>query len=182
MCIRTVLTYASPVFAHAAPKALDRFQVIQNKFCRDATDAHWGKFLVGFSPTLLACTGARMCVMLFLPPPRRKREKKYLKGARLQHSFISLYFTAILQSPRKPAPLISSFVALEYGFLVVWVEIMNNEDFQLIEFSTRLTYGCCNPAAMIFVCFSPCEGKGGEKPAMGSPCARAHGACPTRTD
>ncbi|GBP60836.1 Probable RNA-directed DNA polymerase from transposon X-element [Eumeta japonica] len=41
MCIRTVLTYASPDFAHAAPKALDRLQVIQNKFCRDATDAHW---------------------------------------------------------------------------------------------------------------------------------------------
>ncbi|GBP69226.1 Probable RNA-directed DNA polymerase from transposon X-element [Eumeta japonica] len=25
----------------AASKALDRLQVIQNKFCRDATDAHW---------------------------------------------------------------------------------------------------------------------------------------------
>ncbi|GBP89032.1 Probable RNA-directed DNA polymerase from transposon BS [Eumeta japonica] len=41
MCIRTVMTYASPVFAHAAPTALDRLQVIQNKFCRSATDAHW---------------------------------------------------------------------------------------------------------------------------------------------
>ncbi|GBP23492.1 hypothetical protein EVAR_12772_1 [Eumeta japonica] len=41
MCLRTVLTYASPVLAHTTPKALDRLQVIQNKFCRDATDAHW---------------------------------------------------------------------------------------------------------------------------------------------
>ncbi|GBP65421.1 hypothetical protein EVAR_103303_1 [Eumeta japonica] len=41
MCIRTVMTYASPVFAHAAPTALDRLQVIQNKFCGSATDAHW---------------------------------------------------------------------------------------------------------------------------------------------
>ncbi|GBP54415.1 Probable RNA-directed DNA polymerase from transposon X-element [Eumeta japonica] len=41
MCIRTVMTYASPVFAHAAPKALHRLQVIQNKFCRAETDAHW---------------------------------------------------------------------------------------------------------------------------------------------
>ncbi|GBP35575.1 Bardet-Biedl syndrome 2 protein homolog [Eumeta japonica] len=41
MCITTVMTYASPVFAHAAPKALHRLQVIQNKFCRAATDAHW---------------------------------------------------------------------------------------------------------------------------------------------
>ncbi|GBP73947.1 RNA-directed DNA polymerase from mobile element jockey [Eumeta japonica] len=41
MCIRTVMTYASPVFAHAAPTALDRLQVIQNKFCRSATNAHW---------------------------------------------------------------------------------------------------------------------------------------------
>ncbi|GBP67630.1 Probable RNA-directed DNA polymerase from transposon BS [Eumeta japonica] len=41
MCIRTVMTYASPVFAHAAPTALDRLQVTQNKFCRSATDAHW---------------------------------------------------------------------------------------------------------------------------------------------
>ncbi|GBP67662.1 Probable RNA-directed DNA polymerase from transposon BS [Eumeta japonica] len=41
MCIRTVITYASPVFAHATPTVLDRPQVIQNKFCRSATDAHW---------------------------------------------------------------------------------------------------------------------------------------------
>ncbi|GBP91775.1 Probable RNA-directed DNA polymerase from transposon X-element [Eumeta japonica] len=41
MCIRTVMTYACPVFAHAAPKALYRLQVIQNKLCRAATDAHW---------------------------------------------------------------------------------------------------------------------------------------------
>ncbi|GBP63362.1 hypothetical protein EVAR_56473_1 [Eumeta japonica] len=34
------MTYASPVFAHAAPKALDRLQVIHNKFCRSTTDAH----------------------------------------------------------------------------------------------------------------------------------------------
>ncbi|GBP92649.1 Probable RNA-directed DNA polymerase from transposon X-element [Eumeta japonica] len=38
---KMVMTYASPVFAHAAPKALHRLQVIQNKFCRAATDAHW---------------------------------------------------------------------------------------------------------------------------------------------
>ncbi|GBP73705.1 RNA-directed DNA polymerase from mobile element jockey [Eumeta japonica] len=41
MCIRTVTTYACPVFAHAAPKGLHKLQVIQNKFCRAATDAHW---------------------------------------------------------------------------------------------------------------------------------------------
>ncbi|GBP49847.1 Probable RNA-directed DNA polymerase from transposon BS [Eumeta japonica] len=41
MCIRTVMAYASPVFAHAAPKAVHRLQVIQNKFCRAVTDAHW---------------------------------------------------------------------------------------------------------------------------------------------
>ncbi|GBP03251.1 Probable RNA-directed DNA polymerase from transposon X-element [Eumeta japonica] len=41
LCIITVMTYACPVFAHAAPKALYRLQVIQNKLCRAATDAHW---------------------------------------------------------------------------------------------------------------------------------------------
>ncbi|GBP51834.1 Probable RNA-directed DNA polymerase from transposon BS [Eumeta japonica] len=41
MCIRTVMTYASPVFAHADPKVLYRLQVVQNKSCRAATDAHW---------------------------------------------------------------------------------------------------------------------------------------------
>ncbi|GBP27708.1 RNA-directed DNA polymerase from mobile element jockey [Eumeta japonica] len=41
MCIRTVLTYASPVFAHAAPNTLKKLQALQNKFCRAATDAHW---------------------------------------------------------------------------------------------------------------------------------------------
>ncbi|GBP93774.1 Probable RNA-directed DNA polymerase from transposon X-element [Eumeta japonica] len=35
------MTYASPVFAHRRSKALHRLQVIQNKFCRAATDAHW---------------------------------------------------------------------------------------------------------------------------------------------
>ncbi|GBP75757.1 RNA-directed DNA polymerase from mobile element jockey [Eumeta japonica] len=40
-CIRTVMTYASPVFAHADSKVLYMLQVVQNKFCRAATDAHW---------------------------------------------------------------------------------------------------------------------------------------------
>ncbi|GBP85414.1 hypothetical protein EVAR_60255_1 [Eumeta japonica] len=30
MCIRTVLTYASPVFAHAAPKTLDRLKYMED--------------------------------------------------------------------------------------------------------------------------------------------------------
>ncbi|GBP34814.1 hypothetical protein EVAR_21880_1 [Eumeta japonica] len=38
MCIRLAITYASPVFTHAAP---NKFQVIQHKFCRVATNAHW---------------------------------------------------------------------------------------------------------------------------------------------
>ncbi|GBP94505.1 hypothetical protein EVAR_86172_1 [Eumeta japonica] len=32
MCIRTVMTYASPVFAHAAPKALHRLQDASKRF------------------------------------------------------------------------------------------------------------------------------------------------------
>ncbi|GBO99283.1 RNA-directed DNA polymerase from mobile element jockey [Eumeta japonica] len=32
MCIRTVMTYASPVFAHAAPKALERLQDASKRF------------------------------------------------------------------------------------------------------------------------------------------------------
>ncbi|GBP42893.1 Glucose-1-phosphatase [Eumeta japonica] len=40
MYIRSVITNASLLFAYAAPKALDRLQVIQNKFCIDATKAH----------------------------------------------------------------------------------------------------------------------------------------------
>ncbi|GBP65539.1 hypothetical protein EVAR_87515_1 [Eumeta japonica] len=34
------MIYPPPDFAHATPTALDRLQVIQNKFCRSATDAH----------------------------------------------------------------------------------------------------------------------------------------------
>ncbi|GBP82284.1 Probable RNA-directed DNA polymerase from transposon BS [Eumeta japonica] len=41
MCIRPVMTYACPVFAHAAPNIIKKLQKIQNKFCRQATDAHW---------------------------------------------------------------------------------------------------------------------------------------------
>ncbi|GBP37638.1 hypothetical protein EVAR_34675_1 [Eumeta japonica] len=40
MCMRMVLTYAFLVFVHAAPKALNRLKIIQNKFCVDATNAH----------------------------------------------------------------------------------------------------------------------------------------------
>ncbi|GBP31085.1 hypothetical protein EVAR_77380_1 [Eumeta japonica] len=35
------MTYASPVFAHAAPNRLKKLQTLQNKFCRSATNAHW---------------------------------------------------------------------------------------------------------------------------------------------
>ncbi|GBP40598.1 Probable RNA-directed DNA polymerase from transposon X-element [Eumeta japonica] len=38
---RTVMTYASPVFAHAAPNRLKKLQTLQNKFCRSAANAHW---------------------------------------------------------------------------------------------------------------------------------------------
>ncbi|GBP71325.1 hypothetical protein EVAR_57709_1 [Eumeta japonica] len=41
MCTRTVLTYMSPVYAHAAPNTPIKLQVLQNKFCRATTDAHW---------------------------------------------------------------------------------------------------------------------------------------------
>ncbi|GBP42977.1 hypothetical protein EVAR_96475_1 [Eumeta japonica] len=56
------MTYASPVFAHAAPKALHRLQVIQNKFCRAATDAHW-------------------CVRAILHRDRTPTISKYMKDA-----------------------------------------------------------------------------------------------------
>ncbi|GBP76636.1 hypothetical protein EVAR_54597_1 [Eumeta japonica] len=38
--LRTVITYASPAFAHAAPNRLKKLQILQNKFCRSATYAH----------------------------------------------------------------------------------------------------------------------------------------------
>ncbi|GBP30628.1 Probable RNA-directed DNA polymerase from transposon BS [Eumeta japonica] len=41
MCIRPVMTYESPVFAHARPDILYDLQVVQNKFCRRAADAPW---------------------------------------------------------------------------------------------------------------------------------------------
>lgn len=40
-CIRPVMTYASPVFAHAAPSILRKLQTLQNKFLRAAADAPW---------------------------------------------------------------------------------------------------------------------------------------------
>ncbi|GBP22157.1 Probable RNA-directed DNA polymerase from transposon X-element [Eumeta japonica] len=41
MCIRPVMTNTCPVFARAAPNIIKKLQKIQNKFCRQATDAHW---------------------------------------------------------------------------------------------------------------------------------------------
>ncbi|GBP34044.1 hypothetical protein EVAR_94057_1 [Eumeta japonica] len=35
------LLSCTPIFGRVAPMALDRLQVIQKKFCTDATDAHW---------------------------------------------------------------------------------------------------------------------------------------------
>ncbi|GBP15461.1 hypothetical protein EVAR_9248_1 [Eumeta japonica] len=43
--------------------------------CRPNYSNFRGKFLVGFGPTISVCTGARVCVIHFLPP-RRKRKKK----------------------------------------------------------------------------------------------------------
>lgn len=41
VCIRPVLTYASPVFAHASAPTLHKLQVVQSLFCRKATNAPW---------------------------------------------------------------------------------------------------------------------------------------------
>ncbi|GBP80210.1 hypothetical protein EVAR_100087_1 [Eumeta japonica] len=38
---RPVMTYVSPVFAHAQPDILYHLQIVQNKFCRRAADAPW---------------------------------------------------------------------------------------------------------------------------------------------
>ncbi|GBP37383.1 Probable RNA-directed DNA polymerase from transposon X-element [Eumeta japonica] len=35
------MTYASFVFAHAAPNRLEKLQTLENKFYRSATNAHW---------------------------------------------------------------------------------------------------------------------------------------------
>ncbi|GBP64429.1 Probable RNA-directed DNA polymerase from transposon BS [Eumeta japonica] len=40
-CIRPIITYASPVFAHVQSDALYDLQIVQNKFCRRAADAPW---------------------------------------------------------------------------------------------------------------------------------------------
>jgi hypothetical protein len=40
-CIRPIMTYASPVFAHAAMTHLRKLQVLQNRFMRRATGAPW---------------------------------------------------------------------------------------------------------------------------------------------
>ncbi|GBP29026.1 Probable RNA-directed DNA polymerase from transposon X-element [Eumeta japonica] len=41
MCIRPVMTYTCPVFAHAGPTALNDIQVIQNNIVKRATDTQW---------------------------------------------------------------------------------------------------------------------------------------------
>ncbi|GBP06511.1 hypothetical protein EVAR_4631_1 [Eumeta japonica] len=38
--LRTVITYASPVFAHTAPTTLKKLQVLYNKCCRSTTNAN----------------------------------------------------------------------------------------------------------------------------------------------
>ncbi|GBP83142.1 Probable RNA-directed DNA polymerase from transposon BS [Eumeta japonica] len=87
ICIRTVLTYAFPVFAHAAPKALKKLQVLQNKFCRSTTDTHW------------CVKNSVLHRDLDLPSIR-----KYMKDA-------SERFFAIAES--HPNPLLSAAVAYE---------------------------------------------------------------------
>ncbi|GBP38217.1 Probable RNA-directed DNA polymerase from transposon BS [Eumeta japonica] len=44
MCIRTVIMYACPVFAHADPKVLYRLQVVQNSVEQQRT--HIGAFVI----------------------------------------------------------------------------------------------------------------------------------------
>ncbi|CAH2108991.1 unnamed protein product [Euphydryas editha] len=40
-CVRPIMTYASPVFAHCKPAYIQRLQVIQNRFLRTATASPW---------------------------------------------------------------------------------------------------------------------------------------------
>ncbi|KAG6439382.1 hypothetical protein O3G_MSEX000725 [Manduca sexta] len=40
-CVRPIMTYASPIFAHAPPARLKCLQVLQNKFLRRALGAPW---------------------------------------------------------------------------------------------------------------------------------------------
>ncbi|GBP84370.1 Probable RNA-directed DNA polymerase from transposon BS [Eumeta japonica] len=87
ICIRTVLTYASPVFAHAAPERLKKLQVLRNKFCKTATSAHW------------CVKNSVLHRDLDLPSIR-----KYMKDA-------SERFFAIAES--HPNPLLSAAVAYE---------------------------------------------------------------------
>ncbi|GBP21610.1 RNA-directed DNA polymerase from mobile element jockey [Eumeta japonica] len=42
VCIRPVMTYAAPVFAHANPKALYQLQILQNNFSAEEPPAHPG--------------------------------------------------------------------------------------------------------------------------------------------
>ncbi|GBP07967.1 hypothetical protein EVAR_78104_1 [Eumeta japonica] len=39
-------------------------------------------FLVGFSPTLPECTGARVCIKHFLPSPHRKKENRKIRNSK----------------------------------------------------------------------------------------------------
>ncbi|CAK1588831.1 unnamed protein product [Parnassius mnemosyne] len=41
VCIRPVMTYSAPIFAHANDKIINELQVVQNLFCRRATNAPW---------------------------------------------------------------------------------------------------------------------------------------------
>ncbi|CAK1587705.1 unnamed protein product [Parnassius mnemosyne] len=41
VCIRPVMSYAGSIFAHADPKIINELQVVQNLFCRRATNAPW---------------------------------------------------------------------------------------------------------------------------------------------
>ncbi|GBP89078.1 RNA-directed DNA polymerase from mobile element jockey [Eumeta japonica] len=66
MCIRTVMTYASPVFAHAAPTALDRLQDLElpnSKYMKDASKRFFD--IAGSHPNALL----RAAVDYQPPPP-----------------------------------------------------------------------------------------------------------------
>ncbi|GBP70964.1 Nucleic-acid-binding protein from transposon X-element [Eumeta japonica] len=86
MCIRPVMTYATPVSAHADLKALYQLQNLQNSFCKRASGALWG-FLVRASQSVhTPRTRVRDSSLGFLSPsPARRKLKK--KGFRCSSEF-----------------------------------------------------------------------------------------------
>ncbi|GBP66982.1 hypothetical protein EVAR_49957_1 [Eumeta japonica] len=166
-----------PTFDSAGRTMPERREVliVNSRACRCPAFSMLYKRILKLLPP--NCEG---CLSVRTDPKGRLRSPDWINEVR----YLTDFFVCRLQSG--PSDFLK--VALDYGFLLCMGKMMDRwtafrcSDLFIAAQASQVAVGAQLRRIYFFLCFSPCEDEGGEKPVMDSPCARAHGVCPIRTD